>query len=80
VNGVNDMINLLACECGETPEIYPPTLGKHMEGSDPEKHPGRFFPVLKCKCGISMDGPNFDQYGTELAGIWNRRQTAIKSR
>ena len=75
------MLNdLLACECGETPEISPPTLSKAMEGSDPRTNPGRFYSVLSCACGIEMHGPNFDHDGSMLADSWNARQKKIRAR
>jgi len=70
-------MSLTKCECGRTPKIMPPTLGRHMEGTDQKENPGRFYSQLVCECGIYMDGPNHDTHGTELAGIWNRRQAAI---
>ena len=70
---------LLVCECGEQPVITPPSLGRHMAGSDPQKNPGFFYPILYCRCGISMYGEDYDESGKKLVQQRNDRMNRINA-
>jgi hypothetical protein len=59
------------CICGETPSVFPPTLSKSQLGTDPNKVPGKFYSTIMCKCGLSLDGPDFDSNCSQVISHWN---------
>lgn len=70
--------DLLPCPfCGAAPETFPPTLTKRDIGTDPKTVHGRFYSTIRCRCGASIDGPNFDHDMTNAALLWNRRERRL---
>lgn len=67
------MADLKPCMfCGQTPMVYPRTCNKDT----PYNPADRAFPVVRCRCGISLDGE--DWKGPEsVVARWNALAPAL---
>jgi hypothetical protein len=63
-------VELAPCPfCGGAATMYEPTCNK----STPYNAADRAFPVVRCACGVQVNGENWDQSGHSALTAWNRR-------
>ena len=69
---------LLPCPfCGRAePMLFKPTCDKYTP-YDPSH---RAFPMVRCSCGVSTSGSDWDESGKTAVAAWNRRSGQLVER
>uniref|UniRef100_A0A6M3MJH1 Putative restriction alleviation protein n=1 Tax=viral metagenome TaxID=1070528 RepID=A0A6M3MJH1_9ZZZZ len=63
--------------CGRAePMLFKPTCDKYTP-YDPSH---RAFPMVRCSCGVSISGSDWDESGKTAVAAWNRRSDALVER